>query len=472
MILLWIPLILLLAAPLAWAASVVRPSLARWTAIAALAVDSALVFSLWQAPVQQGPWLQEICLPWIPAFGASLHLAADGISLSLIALTLFLGFVSVIGSWRSPTAGLFHMMLLWLLSAVVCVFLAIDLFFFYVSWELMLIPAYFLIALWGSDGCQRAANKFFLFTQLGGLFLLAAILALYCINGQHTFDYRALLSTPLSPTAATYLMVGFVIAFLVKLPSFPLHTWMPDAYSTAPAATSILLAGVLAKTGAYGLIRFVLPLFPQAVVDFAPIGWTLGVASILYGAGMAFAQTDLKKLIAYSSLSHMGFVTIGIFSGSALALQGALIIMLAHGISISALFLIADDLKERLGTQDITNMGGLWKHLGGIGLFFTAATFGLPGLGNFVGEFLVLLGVFSKSVPTAIIAALGLVLSSVYALWMMQRVFFGNPGKRPDSKNHSAREICLFGVMMAALVWLGLYPEPVFNLLSLAVRGM
>lgn len=469
MILLWFLLIPLLAAPLAWALSFIRPVFARWTAIAALLIDGGLLLSL--RPTG-GPWTQELTLPWIPAIGSSLHLAADGISLALLALTVFLGLIAVAGSWKtlSEKVGLFHAMLLWLLSGVIGVLLAMDLFFFYFAWELMLIPAYFLIALWGH---QQAATKFFLYTQLGGLFLLAALLGLYCLHGQstgvYTFDYQELLKTNLSPTSATWLMLGFAIAFLVKLPAFPFHTWLPDAYVQAPTAGSVILAGLLAKTGAYGLIRFALPLFPQAAFGFAPIAWILGIASILYGAGMAFAQTDLKRLIAYSSLSHMGFVLIGIFSGSPLALQGALIIMLAHGVSISALFLMAGALQTRLGTTDLAHMGGLWSHLpklGGIGLFFAMATLGLPGLGNFVGEFLVLLGIYSVNIPTAIVAAIGLILSVVYSVWMVQRVFYGNPGTKIAVPDLSARECCLFGVMMAALLWLGLYPAPFFNLLS------
>ena len=482
MILLWLLLIPLLAAPLAWGVSRILPSFARCIAIAALALDGILVFSLWLTNTQPAsPWIQELSVPWIPAIGSRLHLGVDGISLSLLALTIFLGLVAIIGSWKTITekVGLFHAMVLWLLAGVIGVFLAIDLFLFYFSWELMLIPTYFLIAIWGSEYRQQAAAKFFLFTQLGGLFLLAALLALYCIHGQttgiYTFDYHNLLKTALSPTTAMWIMLGFAIAFFVKLPVFPFHTWLPDAYSEAPAAGSLLLAGLLAKTGAYGLIRFVIPLFPQAALGFAPVAWTLGVVSILYGAGMAFAQTDLKRLIAYSSFSHMGFVLIGIFSSSPLALQGALILMLAHGISISALFLMADDLQTRLGTRDLGGMGGLWTYLptlGGIALFFALATLGLPGFGNFVGEFLVLLGVFSTNVPTAVMAALGLIFSVIYMLWMIQRVFYGNPGTKHIASDLSAREICLFGFMMAALLWLGLYPAPFFNVLSPAVNTL
>jgi NADH-quinone oxidoreductase subunit M len=482
MILLWLLLIPLLAAPLAWGLSRLLPSFARCIAIAALLLDGGLLFSLWMTSAQPtGPWIQELSLPWIPAIGSRFHLAVDGISLALVTLTVFLGLVAIVGSWKTinDKVGLFHAMVLWLLTGVIGVFLAIDLFLFYFAWELMLIPTYFLIALWGSEYCQQAASKFFLFTQLGGLFLLAALLALYCIHGQntgsYTFDYPELIKTALSPTAAAWILLGFAFAFFVKLPIFPFHTWLPDAYSEAPTAGSLILAGLLAKTGAYGLIRFIIPLCPQSAINLAPVAWTLGIASILYGAGMAFAQTDLKRLIAYSSLSHMGFVLIGIFSGSPLALQGALIIMLAHGISISGLFLMAGELQTRLGTRDIAHMGGLWTNLptlGGVALFFTLATLGLPGLGNFVGEFLVLLGMYSVNVPTAVIAALGLILSVIYSVWMIQRVFYGNPGTRHVAPDLSAREICLSGIMMVALLWLGLFPAPFFNVLSPAVKTL
>ena len=457
MTLLWIPLLLFIAAPLTWIVGQFRPALARWSAATALLVDGLLVAAVWKAGAQQGPWMQEVCIPWIPAFGASLHLAVDGISLTLLALTVFLGTAALVSSWRLlDRAGLWYAMILWLLGAVAAVFLAVDLFLFYVAWELMLIPAYILIAFWGS---VKAANTFFLYTQAGGLLLLAAILSLHGL-----FDYRELLST----TLPSYLMAGFAVAFLIKMPVFPFHGWMPEAYAEACAPVSLLLAGLLSKTGAYGLIRFVLPLFPSAVSDAAPLFRVLGVASILYGAGMAFVQTDVKRLIAYSSLSQMGFMLIGIFSGSPLGLQGSLLLMIAHGLSVSGLFLTADELKIR----DLSRAGGLWPRLGGVGLFFAIATLGLPGFGNFVGEFLILLGAFSTSVPTAAAAAIGLVASAAYALRMVQKVFFGNPEKALSARCLPVRMACLFGVMMAMLLLLGFFPEPLFNLFSLAARGL
>jgi NADH-quinone oxidoreductase subunit M len=431
MILLYFLIILIIAGPIAWILGVKQANLARWISLLALSFDGLLLFSLWfdAAP---NPWISEINLPWLPKLGASVHLAIDGMSLTLLSLTIFLGIVAIISSWKSikENVGFFHCNILWLLTCVSALFMAMDLLLFYFAWELMLVPTYFLITIWGSERRVHAANKFFLFTQFGGLFLLAAIISLYCIHGQtsghYTFNYEDLLNTTLSPAASISLMLGFVIAFFIKLPVIPFHSWAPDAYSEAPASVSLLLAGLLSKTGAYGLIRFVLPLFPEASAAFTPVALTLGLLGVFYGAGMAFAQTDLKRLISYSSISHMGFLLIGIFSASTLALSGTLIIMLAHGLSISALFIVSLFLQQRLHTRDLTQMGGLWTHLpilAAFALFFALASLGLPGLGNFVGEFLVVLGLYHTNVAAASIAAFGFVFSAIYILWMMQRIF-------------------------------------------------
>jgi NADH-quinone oxidoreductase subunit M len=309
--------------------------------------------------------------------------------------------------------------------------------------------------------------------------MLVAILALYFIHGGntgvYTFDYPRLLGAEIPPTTATWLMLGFLVAFLVKLPAVPVHTWLPDAHTEAPTAGSVVLAGLLLKTGAYGLLRFVVPLFPQAAWDFAPIAMLLGVAGILYGALMAFAQSDLKRLVAYSSVSHMGFVLLGVFAGNLWALQGALIQVVCHGISTGALFIWVGALQERTHTRDLERMGGLWAaapRMGGAVMVFALASLGLPGLGNFVGEFLVLVGAYQASAPLAVAAAFGLIGSAVYSLWMVQRVFHGPARQEAAIADLSARETVVFAALIAAIVWIGLYPQPLLKTAQPALEAL
>ena len=315
----------------------------RWISLAALSIDLVWAAFFWTQQLSHpqavvGPWLVELSLPWIPQFGISFHLAIDGLSLLLVLLTLLLGIMSVAASWTEiqDRVGFFHFNLMWVLAGILGVFLAMDLFLFYFFWELMLVPMYFLIAIWGHENRLYAAVKFFLFTQLSGLLMLLAILGLYFVHGRntgvYTFDYTDLLGTAISPAPAMLLMLGFFMAFAVKLPVVPVHTWLPDAHTEAPTAGSVVLAGLLLKTGAYGMLRFVLPLFHASASSFAPIAMTLAVVGILYGALLAFAQTDLKRLVAYTSVSHMGFVLLGIFAWNELAFQGAVIQILCHGI--------------------------------------------------------------------------------------------------------------------------------------------
>jgi NADH-quinone oxidoreductase subunit M len=270
----------------------------------------------------------------------------------------------------------------------------------------------------------------------------------------------------MAPAVEYILMLGFFIAFAVKMPVVPFHSWLPDAHSQAPTAGSVDLAGILLKTAAYGMLRFALPLFPNASLDFAPIAMWLGVFGVIYGALLALVQTDIKRLIAYTSISHMGFVLIGIYSGNPVALQGVVIQMIAHGISAGALFILCGELYERLHTRDLRQMGGLWSRLSflpPIALFFAAASLGLPGLGNFVGEFLILLGTFQVSPLIAIVSASGLILAAVYSLIIMQRAFYGQPKSEDRLEDLSARELCMMMSLVLLLVWLGLYPQTVLN---------
>ena len=482
MMLVWIVLIPLVFGLLAWIASRWDARLSRWIALLAMAALLVLLLGLWllaPRPAGESAWLLELNRPWIPQFGISFHLSMDGLSLIMLLLTAVLGLAAVGASWKSATQrpGFFYFNLLWVLAGVAGVFLAVDLFLFYFFWEMMLIPMYLLIALWGHENRTYASLKFFIFTQAGGLLMLLAILGLVLIHGRETgtvtFDYNQLLGTPLSAGAARWLMLGFVAAFAVKLPVVPFHPWLPDAHTEAPTAGSVILAGLLLKTGGYGLIRFVLPLFPQAARDLAPLAMALAVVGILYGALMAFAQTDLKRLVAYSSVSHMGFVLLGVFSFNELALQGAVMQMLAHGLSTGALFILVGALDERMHTRDMDKMGGLWAtipRLGGLALVLAMASLGLPGLANFVGEFLVLLGSYQASVLWTALAAFGLVLGTVYSLWMIQRTFHGPNHHTWSLPDLSAREATILLLLIALIVWLGIYPQPVLDTLSSSIE--
>ncbi len=458
----------------------------RWISLLALALDLFLVVRLWviygsgpgagAIALPYGKWFfQELFLPWIPQAGISIHLAMDGLSLLLVTLTLFLGIVAVAASWREirERTGFFHFTLLWTLAGIIGVFQALDLFLFYFFWEMMLVPMYFLIAIWGHERRLYASVKFFIFTQLSGLFMLLSILGLFFIHGRqtgvYTFDYTGLLGTQLSPATAFWLMLGFFIAFAVKLPAVPVHSWLPDAHTEAPTAGSIILAGLLLKTGAYGLLRFAVPLFPGASAAFAPVAMALGVISILYGAFLAYGQTDLKRLVADTSISHMGFVLLGIYAWNGIALQGTVMQMLCHGISTGMLFVLAGAIQERIHTRDMRSMGRFWEKapvMGGVGMVFALASLGLPGLGNFIGEFLVLLGAFRASPVAAVVASLGLIFSTVYALWMVQQVFHGEPREERGSlplPDFYPREAFISAAMIILIVWLGLYPQPVIN---------
>ena len=473
---------------LAWVVARESETAARWVALVATLAQGALAVGMWIAAapldglVIDGAWLAETHARWIPQVGISFHLGIDGISLLLVLLTSLLGAVSIVASWREvdEAVGLFHLHLMLVLTGVTGVFLALDMFLFYLFWELMLIPMYFLIDLWGHEDRHYAAVKFFIFTQLGGLLMLVGILGLVFVHhsatGVVTFDYLQLLGTGLGPRLGMALMLAFFTGLAFKLPAVPLHVWLPDAHTQAPTAGSVLLAGLLLKTGAYGMIRFLVPLFPDAAIAFSPVAMWLGVAGIIYGALLAFGQTDLKRLVAYTSISHLGFVLLGVFAWNRLALQGAVMQMLCHGVSTGALFVIAGSLQERLGTRSMAKMGGLWSRaprIGGVAMFFALASLGLPGMGNFIGEFLVLVGTWSVNVAAAAVAILGLVASAVYALVMMEKVFFGEIDESERSvADFGGREMVVMSVMMAVIIWLGLMPQPVLDTSAPAVQAM
>jgi NADH-quinone oxidoreductase subunit M len=480
MTLFWLIALPLLGGILAWRAESWHPRAPGSVALAALGLDAALTLALAPSadlPAKHG-WLETLRWAWIPRFGISFELGLDGLSWLMIALTVLLGFMAIGCSWTEirTRSGLFHLNLLWTLAGTIGVFLALDLFLFFLFWEVMLIPMFLLISLWGHERRAYAAMKFFIFTQVGGLLMLIAILALVFLHraesGSFTFDYLRLLKANLEPEATRWIMLGFFLAFVVKLPCVPFHTWLPDAHTQAPTGGSVILAGVLLKTGAYGLLRFVVPLFPEASREFAPVAMGLGAVSILYAAKLAFAQTDLKRLIAYTSVSHMGFVLLGVFAGNVWARQGAVMTMLAHGISAAALFMLAGALQERLHTRDMARMGGFWgraPRLGAIMLFFSVAALGMPGLGNFIGEFLALLGAYRASVPLTALAAAGLILAPVYALRVVQQTLHGSPVE-PAPRDFGARETLLMAILMAATVWLGLYPQAMLDIAGSSAR--
>ncbi len=486
MSLLWLILLPFIGGFLCWLVEFTRKgtNIPRWIALVSMSSQLLLALSLWHSYDYslvlpgQGNWTLDYQLSWIPRFGISIHLALDGISLLMVALTGLLGVLAILCSWKEiqDRAGFFHLNLLWILGGVIGVFLSLDLFLFFFFWEMMLVPMYFLIALWGhsgSDGRTRiyAATKFFLYTQASGLLMLLSILALvfihYQSSGTITFDYTALLNTSMAPAIEFMLMLGFFVAFAVKMPLVPLHGWLPDAHSQAPTAGSVDLAGILLKTAAYGLLRFGIPLFPHASADFAPVAMWLGIIGIVYGAILAFSQTDIKRLVAYTSISHMGFVVIALYAGTTTAIQGAIVQMVAHGLSAAALFIMCGQLYERLHTRDLREMGGLWhrlRYLPGIMLFFSTASLGLPGTGNFVGEFMILMGSFPQVPVIVCIATVGLVLASVYSLVMLQRACFGEGKSSAPLKGLSIREFGLMLLLIALLVGLGVYPQPVLDL--------
>ena len=489
MILLGFILIPLIGGLIAWGLSGRNTMWTRWVSLTAMLAGLALSLMVWAQHYGQevftlhGPWLAELDWPWIPQVGIRFHLAMDGLSLPLVVLTYFLGVMSVAASWRGiqDRVGFFHFNLLGVLAGVIGVFLAMDLFLFYFFWEVMLVPLYFLIALWGHERRIYAAVKFFIFTQASGLLMLLGILGLYFVHGRatgvYTFDYFQLLGTEMDPATGFWLMLGFFIAFAVKLPAFPLHTWLPDAHTEAPVAGSVDLAGLVLKVGAYGLLRFVIPLFPQAALNdgFRTLAMTLAVIGILYGAVLAMGQRDLKRLVAYTSVSHMGFVLLGVFAWNEIALQGVVMVMIAHGVSTGALFILVGQLHERVHTRDMTRMGGLWAtapRMGGAMMFFTLATLGLPGLANFVGEFLVLLGTYPVSPALTVLAAMGMVASVIYSVWIIQRVLHGPNTENWKIADLRPREAGMLATMIAVTVFLGLYPRPIFDTARPALQEM
>jgi len=407
---------------------------------------------------------------WIPAFGIEYAIGVDGISLWLLVLTGFLTPIALLCSWESvhKRTRAFCMLVLLLESAMMGVFVSLDLFLFYIFWDAMLIPMYFLIGIWGYDRRIYAAIKFLLYTMAGSVLMLLAIIGLAYMHNQqrgtYSFDVQRLLELNVDPSVQLWLFLAFALAFAIKVPLFPFHTWLPDAHTQAPTAGSVILAGVLLKMGTYGLVRFAFPLFPDAAAQMAPYLGLLAVIGIIYGALVAMVQPDMKKLVAYSSVSHLGFVVLGIAAMNMQGVQGAVYQMLNHGISTGGLFLIVGMLSDRRHTRLIAEYGGLKKvtpRLVAAFLIITLSSIGLPGLNGFVGEFLILLGAFARDRWLAAFAATGVILSATYMLWMFQRVNYGpvTNEKNANLPDLTPREWALLVPIIAMCLVMGVFPN-------------
>ena len=467
--------------PLAGAVALffVKESLVRWTALVVALADLGLSLPLWVLFDPSTPRMQFTeRVSWIASPPINYSVGIDGISLPLLLLTTFLTPLCVLASWKAIEARIREFMATMLImeTAMLGVFVALDLVLFYVFWEAMLIPMYLIIGVWGGPNRLYAAMKFFLYTLAGSVLLLIAILVVFFYGGQ-TFDMLLLSRVGYSPTVQNWVFWAFFIAFAVKVPMFPFHTWLPDAHVEAPTAGSVFLASVLLKMGAYGFLRFTLPMLPDATETFTPIMVALSLIAILYGAYMALAQADLKKLIAYSSVSHMGFVTLGIFALNAQGIEGAILQMVNHGITTGALFLCVGAIYERTHSRMISDNAGLARPMpryATVLVIFALSSLGLPGTNSFVGEFLVLVGTFLWSPAAAAIASLGVILAAVYLLWMVQRVAFGLPDGHGTGRlvDLNLREMATFVPLVVLVFWIGLFPNPVLRGMHASVNNL
>jgi len=460
-----------------------QKNLIRWfgVLIASVAfVISLIVYFNFDASKSEFQFIHQIV--WIQSLNVSYYIGVDGISLLLVLLTTFLTPLTLLSTWSSIENNLkmFTFSILFLEAGMLGVFLSLDIFLFYVFWEAMLIPMYFIIGIWGGERRIYASIKFFIFTMAGSLLMLVAIiwLAVYASQLTGKFTTNLLELYKIAPTITQqiqgWMFGAFFLSFAIKVPLFPLHTWLPDAHVEAPTAGSVILAGVLLKMGTYGLVRYCLPLFPQSAVQFAPLISVLAVIGIIYGALVSMVQTDMKKLVAYSSVSHLGFVVLGTFAMTIESVQGAVIQMVNHGLSTGALFLLVGVIYERTHRRDIAYYGGIAKI---VPVYSTAlliaslSSIGLPGLNGFIGEFLILLGSFKSQVLDnwwyTVFAASGVIFAAVYLLWMYQRIVFGVV-KNPDLKNHltdfNKRELIVLIPIFVFIVWIGIYPSTFLNL--------
>ncbi len=457
-----------------------------YIALISVAITTGLAIYIGLLPKMSGlpaAWWQMADYPLASRLGISAHLGMDGLSCLMVLMSLGLGLVALYNARESvlEKRGLFFCNLLWNLSGVIGVVLALDLFLFFIFWEAMLVPMYFLIGIWGFGQARahgqdprdaiRAAVKFFIFTQFSGLIMLVSILGLVLSHqaqtGVYTFDYLLLLGGK-HGALGFWLMLGFFIAFIVKLPVFPFHAWLPDFHTHAPIAVSILLI----KLGVYGLMRFALPLFPAESITIAPYAMTLGVISTLYGAILAFTQNDLRRLVAYATVSHMGFVLIGLYAQNIHAWQGVAMLMVAASVGTAALFFFAGAVYARTQTLDIQQLGGLYTkapRMASLALVFTVAVLGMPGAGNFVGEILVLFGAWRADWLLTLIASSSLVISAVFALRLMQKTLYGEP-QSICIEDATPRELAMLLFLLSIMMWMGVYPQPFLDLVEPSVK--
>jgi NADH-quinone oxidoreductase subunit M len=420
-------------------------------------------------------------LRWMPSFGINYIVGIDGISLFLVLLTTLLTPIAILASWSVQDKVKEYLIFMLLLeTGMLGAFVALDLFLFYVFWEVMLVPMYFLIGVWGGTRRIYAALKFVVYTMAGSLLMLVAIIYLATRHAQTdqalTFDLLKLYGLHLPMEQQMWLFLAFALSFAIKVPLFPFHTWLPDAHVEAPTAGSVILAGVLLKLGTYGFLRFAMPLFPDAAMAAAPVITALAVIGIIYGAVVAMMQSDIKKLVAYSSVSHLGFVMLGLFALNIQGVQGGIYQMINHGLSTGALFLLVGMIYDRRHTRAIDEFGGLWKQLpifSAVLLVVTFSSIGLPGLNGFVGEFLILLGAFSVTPLWTAAAASGVILGAIYMLWMIRRVIFGPLSNAANEKlaDLNAREICLLAPILFLIVLMGVYPQPFLRRMQPAVES-
>ena len=451
----------------------------RWTAFAVLLIEFIVSLGLWWSfDPSVAAWQAGFDTSWIPAWGVRFTLGIDGIALMMILLTTSIMVLSVLGSWtgiRTRTHGYYSLMLI-LTSGMLGVFMALDLFLFYVMWEVMLVPMYFIVGIWGGERRIYASVKFFIYTMVGSLLMLVAIVYLGLAaadprTGIPNFSFDYILQTVrVTPTAALWLFGAFFLAFAVKVPMFPFHTWLPDAHVEAPTAGSVVLAAIMLKLGTFGFIRLAVPLFPQAAMrdDVRAIILGLAVVGIIYGALVSLVQPDFKKLVAYSSVSHLGFVMLGIFALTVQSVQGALLVMINHGISTGALFFLIGMIYERRHTRMIEAYGGIARAVPLFAALLTIvslSSIGVPGTNGFVGEFLVLIGSFRTRPVLAVISATAVIFAAAYLLWAIQRILF-NPLDKPENEHIpdlNRRELALMVPLIAGIVWLGVYPQPVLR---------
>ena len=451
---------------------------ARWAALWTSLITFAISLVLWAKFDTANPGFQFMeSVAWLPEFGVGYRMGVDGISVLFVLLSTALTPICILASWDSITTRVREYMLAFLVleTMMVGMFAAQDFIVFYMFFEGVLIPMFLIIGVWGGARRVYASFKFFLYTLAGSILMLLALLAIWLQAG--TTDLAVLMQTPFPARMQFWLFLAFFASFAVKVPMWPVHTWLPDAHVEAPTAGSVILAGVLLKMGAYGFLRFSLPMLPQASQQFAPMMFTLGVVAVIYTSLVALAQTDMKKLIAYSSVAHMGVVIIGIFTFNAQGIQGALFQMLSHGIVSAALFLCVGVIYDRIHTRDIARYGGLAARMPAYALVFmvfTMASVGLPGTAGFVGEFLVLVGAFKVNLYLAYLGSMGMILGAVYMLYLYRRVIFGTITRDDlrSIRDLSPREIAIFTPLLFLTLWMGIYPSSFTQFFDASVRAM